>query len=128
MPFLFSTTDSWHEFDEKISNDVLDNKYSSYSFSYVCKGVDVLLTKSTWNVLLHFIKTQCSDQMVTMSLLTDKLFGYNFLSWTASETAKSSAASRSSSSAAPKEDDTNKTEEREMRNYPQCQDQKESLP
>ena len=46
-PILFSTTDSCHEFDEKISKDVLDNKYSSYSISYVCKGVDVLLTKST---------------------------------------------------------------------------------
>ena len=49
VPILFSTTDSWHEFDENISKDVLDNKYSSYSISYVCKGVDVLLTKS-WSV------------------------------------------------------------------------------
>ena len=81
VPILFSTTDSWHEFDEKISKDVLENKYSSYSISYVCKGVDVLLTKSTWNIFLHFIKTQCPDQMVFInvtgspSLLTDKLCG-----------------------------------------------------
>ena len=67
VPILFSTTDSWHEFDEQISKDVLDNKYSSCSFSYVCKGVDVLLTKSTWNIFLLFIKTQCPDQMVTVT-------------------------------------------------------------
>ena len=35
VPILFSTTDSWHEFDEKISKDVLDNKYLSYSISVV---------------------------------------------------------------------------------------------
>ena len=66
VPIFFSTTDSWHEFDEKISKDVLDDKYSSYSISYVCKGVDVLLTKSTWNIFLHSIKTQCPYQMVTI--------------------------------------------------------------
>ena len=67
--------------------------------------------------------------MVTMSLLTDKLCSYNFLSSTASKTAKSSATSGSSSSAAPKEDDTNKTQEEGERNenYPQCHDQKKSL-
>ena len=65
---------------------------------------------------LHFIKTQCSDQMVTMSLLTDRLSSYNFLSSTASKTAKSSAASGSSSSVAPKEDDANKTQEEGERN------------
>ena len=114
MPILFSTTDSRHEFDEKISKDVLDNKYSSYSISYVCKGVDILLTKSTWNIFLHFIETQCPDQMVFInvtdspSLLTDKLCGYNFLSSTASKTARSSSASGSSSGVAPEEDDTSK--------------------
>ena len=122
MPILFSTTDSWHEFDEKISKDVLDDKYSSYSISYVCEGVDVLLTKSTWNIFLHFIKTQCPDQMVFInvtgspSLLTDKLCGYNFLSSTTSKTAKSSSASGSSSGVAPKEDVTSKTQEEGERN------------
>ena len=122
VPILFSTTDSWHEFDEKISKDVLDNKYSSYSISYVCKSVDVLLTKSTWNIFLHFIKTQCRDQMVFInvtgspSLLTDKLCGYNFLSSTASRTAKSSSALGRSSGVAPKEDDTSKTQEEGERN------------
>ena len=73
--------------------------------------MSVLLTKSTWNIFLHFIKRQCPDQMVTMSLLTDKLCSYNFLSLTASKTTKSFAASRSSSGVVPKEDDTNKTQE-----------------
>ena len=122
VPILFSTTDSWHEFDENISKDVLDNKYSSYSISYVCKGVDVLLTKSTWNIFLHCIKTQCPDQMVfinvtgSLSLLTGKLCGYNFLSSTASKTAKSSSALGSSSGVALEEDDTSKTQEEGERN------------
>ena len=133
VSILFSRTNSWHEFDEKKSKDVLDNKYSSCSISYVCKGVDVLFTKSTWNIFLHFVKTHCLDQMVfinvtgSRSLLAVKLCSCNFLS----STAKSSAASGSSSSVAPKEHDTEKKKpkrkETEMRNYSQCQDQKESL-
>ena len=53
--------------------------------------------------------------MVT-NVTTDKLCTYNFLSSTASKTAKSSAASGSSSSAAPKEDDTNQAQEEGERN------------
>ena len=73
VPILFSTTDSWHEFDEKISKDLLDDKYSSYSISYVCKGVDVLLTNSTWNVFLHFMKTHSAQIKLfsSMSLVPD---------------------------------------------------------
>ena len=46
-PVLFSISASWEEFHKQILTDVLSNKYSSFSLSYLHKGADVLLTKHT---------------------------------------------------------------------------------
>ena len=101
-PVLFSILDSWEEFHKQILTDVLCNKYSSFSLSYLCKGADVLLTKRTWKIFIHFIQTQCTDKTVFINVngsssLKDKL-SYKFLSPSSSSSSKSLVSIDSASS------------------------------
>ena len=101
-PALFSISDSSEEFHKQMLTDVLCNKYSSFSLSYLCKGTNVLLTKHTWKIFLHFIQTQCTDKAVFINVtgsssLKDKL-SYKFLSSSSSSFSKSLLSSDNSSS------------------------------
>ena len=99
---LFSISDSWEEFHKQILTDVLCNKYSSFSLFYLWKGADVLLTKHTQKVYIHFIQTQCTDKTVFINVtgsssLKDKL-SYKFLSSSSSSSSKSLVSSDNASS------------------------------
>ena len=97
---LFAISYSWEEFHKQILTDVFCNKYSSFSLSYLCKGADLLLTKHTWKIFIHFIQTQCSDKTVFINVtgspsLENKL-SYKFpSSSSSSDNASSNPASTS---------------------------------
>ena len=67
IPVLFSTADKWEDFYKKIFS-ALNNKCSSFLMTYSCKNTQVLLNKDTWAVFIHFLKTQCEDQTVSINL------------------------------------------------------------
>ena len=90
------------EFHKQILTDMLSNKYSSFSLSYLYKDADVLLTNHTWKIFIHFIQTQCTDKTVFINVtgsssLKDKL-SYKFLSSSSSNSSKSLVRSDNASS------------------------------